>query len=260
MMGTGYLPTVNGEPIDAGIYSDTKYEPQEVYKWIKYFAPHLLFPFYTVSADNDLVEDALVPRISKRSGNQYIRNTLPFFVLNQDHGHGFTHRKCTKDAKILPVRYKIKELLGKKKGQRMGKEVLVHQYFGISADEAHRMKPSPDPWIKHYYPLVDAGISRQDCINYMVERGFGEPPRSSCTFCPFHSDKEWLRLKNSAPVEFEEVCVIEERMQHAIETHDTVLRGKMFLHHQRIPLREVRFKGEGQKDLFGQECEGYCGI
>lgn len=34
----------------------------------------------------------------------------------------------------------------------------------------------------------------------------------------------------------------------------------MFLHRSLRPLSEVKFKPDRQMDLFGEECEGMCGV
>jgi hypothetical protein len=74
--------------------------------------------------------------------------------------------------------------------------------MGISTDEAHRMKDSRKPWIQNVYPLIDKGISREDCQEWLKRNSFPPAPRSSCTFCPFHSDQEWMRLRAEEPKEF----------------------------------------------------------
>ena len=42
----------------------------------------------------------------------------------------------------------------------------VELWLGISTDEAIRMKPSRDRWIQNRYPLIEAGMSRRDCMDW----------------------------------------------------------------------------------------------
>jgi hypothetical protein len=40
-------------------------------------------------------------------------------------------------------------------------------------------------------------MRRSDCLDWMKDNGYSKPPRSACTFCPFHSMKEWRELKKN---------------------------------------------------------------
>ena len=42
---------------------------------------------------------------------------------------------------------------------------------GISTDEAIRLKDSPDRWMTNRYPLIEAGMPRRDCMNWLCPRG-----------------------------------------------------------------------------------------
>ena len=114
-------------------------------------------------------------------------------------------------------------------------------------------------------PVVPANmktvVSESICA-WMADKGYPVPPRSACGFCPFHSDNEWIRLRDEHPVAFEEAALFEERLQEAA-TRQEVLNGKPFLHSACIPLRLVPFKtlpANQQISLFGNECEGMCGV
>jgi hypothetical protein len=50
--------------------------------------------------------------------------------------------------------------------------VLIHQYFGISTDEAQRAERAKKrfesvKWAKPVYPLIEMGWSRKDCIAWL---------------------------------------------------------------------------------------------
>lgn len=143
---------------------------------------------------------------------------------------------------------------------------LAVQWIGISIDEAHRMKPSRHPWAVHRWPLIELGKSRSDCIVWMTKRGYPEPPRSACKYCPYHSDEEWVRLRDEEPEEFAEAVLVDKvyrelKMQSG--SGATKQRGVPYLHASRVPLDQVVFKPK-QRDttlsLFGDECEGMCGV
>jgi hypothetical protein len=238
----------------AAIFADTQAEPASVYEWLDWLETKLPFPVYRVTAGN-IEERELKLIVSKKSGRTYRKSGIPAFVK----GMGILSRKCTSDFKLVPIFKKAKELSGVKRGQ---KTVGVISWIGISTDEIIRMKPSREPWAKNIWPLVDAGMSREKCIKWMEANGYPTPPRSACYFCPFHSDVEWRRLRDSEPVEFQRAIAFEKQMQEA-NAKDETARGIPFLHSSCKPIGEVDLRTDvdhGQGLLWGNECEGMCGV
>ena len=76
-------------------------------------------------------------------------------------------RQCTASYKIVPIQQKIRELCGVQYGKHFPKDKYVESWIGISKDEIGRMKPSRYPYILNRHPLIEANMSRQDCINWM---------------------------------------------------------------------------------------------
>lgn len=138
---------------------------------------------------------------------------------------------------------------------------LVIAMIGISLDEASRMKPALRPWIVNRYPLVDAGIKRRDCLQWMTARGFPTPPRSACVFCPYHSDAEWQRLKTEEPEDFARAVQFEKDYQDAKAKTVSKKGFVPFLHSKRVPLDSIEFDPHvGQTELFQNDCLGMCGV
>ena len=81
-------------------------------------------------------------------------------------------------------------------------------------------------------------------------------------FCPYHSDAEWRRLRNSEPEEFAKAVKFEKDFQAA--KYETIgMKSIPYLHASRVPLSEVDFSTEeerGQLNMFNNECEGMCGV
>lgn len=242
----------------AAIFADTQGEPKSVYDWLDWLEKQLPFPVHRVTAGSLMKREMEIVR-SKKSGRLYRKNKIPAFVLKPDGKKGLLGRQCTMDFKIIPLIRKTKEIIGIK---RAVKDIRAIVWIGISSDEAHRMKPSRETYIENRWPLIDIPMSRTDCLEWMTKHGYPEPPRSACTFCPFHSDDEWLNLKNNSPKEFQGAVDFERALTEAHKNQE-VLLGTPFLHNSCVPLDEVKFKGdEGRKQisLFGNECEGLCGV
>ena len=244
--------------VDCAIFADTMGEPKDVYKWLQYLQEKITrFPIHVVSRGN-LEEDAPIVRKSKKSGKLYMKGLIPAYVLKEDGIKGLLGRKCTADYKILPIQQKVRQLLGIK---RIKKDTpSVDMLIGISTDEAHRMKESRISIINNKYPLIDFNMSRVDCLSWMKDKGLPEPPRSSRLFCPFHEDDEWRKLVGTSG--FDRAVQFEKNLQDSARNQNA-LKGMPYLHSTCKPLDEIDFsdtKSYKQLEMFGNECEGMCGV
>lgn len=251
--------------VDCAIFADTQREPAEVYEWLDYLEPLLPFPVYRVTA-GDLGGDTLRLRTSKKTGQKYVRSLVPAFFKNpkSKSGRGLLGRKCTAEYKVRALKKKQREL-AKVPRARKGKErpVSVVTYLGISYDEVERMKQSTDDWNRIEWPLIDRKITRLDCLKWMQDHGYPLPPRSACYFCPFHSDNEWLRLKNEQPAEFAKAVDFDRELRRLArqQTGTAKLAGDVYLHSSLKPLDEVEFVEQFDPvDQFRNDCEGLCGV
>ena len=245
---------------DAAVFSDTGWEPDNVYEYLNILEPMLPFPVHRVMYNEGLKksqwQDNLMMRGAKRDGYQKIE--LPVYTQDAATGKkGMVNRICTADYKIKPVVKKVKEIMGHVKNTRLPTEPMVNVWIGISTDEAQRMKPSRYPFITHRWPLIEAGVSRIQCLAWIKDNGFPTPPRSSCIICPFHSDAEWQGLNEK---DFEEACQFDEFIRDRGGKQG--MGGQLFLHKSCKPLREADLTDPhiNQLTMFGNECEGMCGV
>ena len=133
------------------------------------------------------------------------------------------------------------------------------QQFGISLDEAQRMRDSDVKYLTNAYPLVDRRMTRTDCLAWLARHGYPTPPKSACIGCPYHDARAWRAMKRTRPEEFADAVAFDEAMRDRSGTFD----GEVFLHRQRIPLRLVDLstrEERGQLPLFADECQGVCGV
>jgi hypothetical protein len=254
MIEKGEVPMV-----DAAIFADVKGEPKAVYEWLAYLKTQITkFPIHVVTWRNlkqDLIDVA--------NGDRKII-PIPFFTIDDKGKKGMMRRQCTADYKIKPVTEKIRELLGLKKGEKRKKGTKVELIMGISKDEISRMKINQIKYIQNVYPLVEKEMRRSDCLDWMKDNGYSKPPRSACTFCPFHSTKEWKRVKENKE-EWDEIVALEKLF---LKNKDTIakvtgMKNQMFLHRSCKPIDEIDFDEDDKQGdfLFGMEneCEGMCG-
>lgn len=243
------------EPVYEAIFADTGQEPRAVYDWLDWLEKQLPFPVVRVSA-GDLSEATFRMRVSRNNGRAYLKNFIPSYSIDQDTGErGVFPRKCTSDFKMVPIYRELRRVVKPRRGET---RVLAESVIGISWDEVHRMKPAWYPWLRNAYPLVDLHLTRGHCLEWMRAQGYPRPPRSACVFCPYHSDKEWLHLKQDSPEEFEKAVQFERRLWASAASRN--VKTREFLHPDRMPLDQVEFKEDRNFQLFGNECEGMCGV
>ena len=229
---------------DAAIFADTQWEPAAVYAHLDRLSAALPFPVYRVSVGH-LRADAI--RGVNATGHSYV--TVPWFTRNLDGSVGMGRRQCTNEYKLKPLHRKVRALLG---GTPKGGAVV---WIGITTDEAQRMKDSRVQYIQHRWPLIERGLTRYDCQQWLALAGW-TAPRSACIGCPFRSDAEWRSL---TPQEFADAAEADRLIRQLV-------RGPVvaqYMHASRQPLDTVDFstlEDHGQQRLWGDECSGLCGV
>lgn len=217
------------EAPDCAIFADVGWEPAAVYQHLERLERALPFPVVRVSAGD--IRDSIATEKF---------DPIPWFVTG-----GMGRRQCTKVYKLYPIRRLVRQMLGGKT-PRGGCEMWI----GISRDEAHRMKRSTVAYISNTWPLIDAGLTRLAC--QVKLKGWGwDVPRSACCGCPFLSNNDW-RQRRQQP-EWPATVAISHRL---------AATGQ-FMHKSLLPIDQVElgtWEDRGQADLFGQECEGMCGV
>ena len=109
---------------------------------------------------------------------------------------GIRRRFCTDHFKLRPIHRYV--------------ERPCVMYIGISMEERKRIRISGKIGIENKYPLVDAGITRNQCKEIIMARGLKVPPRSGCYFCPFITKVDARKLLREHPKLFQEVVQLEK--------------------------------------------------
>jgi hypothetical protein len=121
------------------------------------------------------------------------------------------------------------------------------------------MKPSELGYIGNRWPLIEAGMSRRACLSYLAKRQIAQPPKSSCIFCPFRGVEQWRSMRDGAPEDWARAVEFDRQIRPGFHG----MEGEAFLNRQRVPLDQMdlsTWAERGQPDLFGEECEGVCGV
>ena len=238
---TLYLMSCAGEieRADLAIFADTGWEPKAVYEHLERLKDGDI-PITVVSKGN-LRNDAL-------DTSRRIFASMPLFTKDPEtHKVAMLRRQCTREYKV--------EVL-QKEMRRLGATAQhpFEVWIGISVDEAHRMKDSYRKYTYHRWPLIELRMSRADCRAWLENHGW-DVPKSSCIGCPFHDDTYWSKLKAYSPDEFQDAVDFDIAIRDMPKIKD-----KVYLHKSATPLNTAVLDGSQQLDLFGNECEGMCGV
>ena len=152
---------------------------------------------------------------------------IPAFTLYREHDKGQLRRQCTNQWKIQPIRKFIRSVIGRPKPGS------VESWQGISLDEWQRMRSSDVGYIVNKYPLVDRRITRAHCISWLESHGLDVPPKSACTFCPYHSLSTWRTMKQKGGSDWERAKAADEAIRNKRPPR------QLFVHPAVLPLEEA---------------------
>lgn len=253
------------ELLDFAIFADTGDEPAAVYKHLEWLRTIGNIPIM-VRTKGRLGDD--LSRGRNSTGGRFA--SIPAFTMDRLGEVGKLKRQCSKEYKIEVIDRAIRrDIIGLEPRQRIPRDVRVTQYFGISLDEARRARSIEKrargrKWLTVKFPLLSLNMTRADCLNWLKDKVPHQVPKSACVFCPFHSDAEWLHIKQN-PEDWSRAVRIDE----ALRTPGTILhrslKQAMYLHRSCEPLVQIQFNPkpsprEVQTNLnFAQECFGGCG-
>ena len=193
---------------DAVMFADTGAEHPETYDYIeKYLKPlcnDLKIPFITVKMHKKVTE--------RDTGEKIYADSLREVITARHRVPSINNRWCTDYSKITPMKLAVREL------QEQGKmEKPATALIGISTDEKHRaVKPDgslKQPHLSEYkneYPLLNLGISRNDCYAIIKDYGWPVPIKSGCYFCPFQGPRDWANLYRTNQELFWDSVALEE--------------------------------------------------
>ena len=256
-----YLMDLDGDldvKFDYAIFADPGDEPEAVYKHLEWL--QTLGGAKLLVRSNGCLGDDLMDKTKDRV------SSIPVFTFNESaNSVGMVQRQCTNDYKIKVVEQTIRrDILGLKPRQRVPKDVKIWQYVGFSMDEPGRAarargRFNSRGWTDVGFPLIDDCMTRRDCMNYLEKRVPHIVPRSACVYCPYKSNREWLKLKRAGGADWERAVEIDDALRKEGTFYNRNMNSEVYIHRSCKPLKECKFD-EDQMDLFDMECEGGCGL
>ena len=249
LMADGLIP-----PVEYLIHADTGHEASATYAFSKEQTPRL------AAAGLDVVTvRAANIQVTRKDWGKTTRGSvqIPAFSLDKQTGaHGQVKQQCTNDWKLRPIRRFVRERLDERGGWPP-KPATVRATLGISADEAIRARDSRERYIVHDYPLLDMRMTRADCKRSLERRGWPEPPKSACAFCPYHTKAHWREMKRQGGADWRRALQADEEVRNMRDQH------WLYVHRACVPLAEAVELPEdsGQLRLGADGCDdGVCWV
>lgn len=260
MSSMGQLPRA-----DYAIFADTGKEGTKTYQYLEFLRDwkekNNGIPIVVCKGKNlyrDLIDKGTTGRFT----------SIPAFTRNEDGSVGMLKRQCTGEYKILVIDNYIRDHIYRlPPGSRRPKTALWH---GITLDEIERMSIPMPAWKINTYPFLgqisqkhldaqnlDWGIlkTREEVINWYLLHELPVPPKSSCVFCPYHSDHSWAMKKKNEPEDFKTAVEVDEAIRNSASKG---ILNPIYLHRSCRPLADVVFD-PGQVEEWG-ECSGICHV
>lgn len=280
---------------DLAIFSDTGWEPREVYDHLD-------------RLEREVAEPAGIPILRLQYGNlredvlgsgRMTGATLPAFTTPMPGASrgGIVKRQCTEAYKIRPIRQYVREALGApisqkpckwcgERGERQVPWLLrrgdtalypctpcggsgtrrtvlaapkgVHavQQIGISLDEIQRARDKTTGYLHNSYPLLDMDWTRDACTAYLQGKGWGSTPRSACIGCPYKSNAEWRRLRDGNAEEWADAVAFDRGLREMpARMASGLLNVDAYLHPSLLPLDQAPIDGLTARERDGQQTD-----
>jgi 3'-phosphoadenosine 5'-phosphosulfate sulfotransferase (PAPS reductase)/FAD synthetase len=217
MVALGELP-----PVDAALHADTMHESEHTYtfaaRWTEWLEERGVKVITVKPIQSDIVRPLPGGKVEIH----------PPFYTRHAGGVGQTRRQCTMRWKVMPLRRHIRPLL--KRGE------TAEQWLGISTDEVQRAKDSDVQYIRHVFPLLDKRMSRADCVQWMEAHKLEVPPKSACSFCPFHNKRHWQEMKREGGNDWATALAVDSMVRYA---QPGKANHELFVHANGKPLAEA---------------------
>lgn len=184
---------------DAIVFADTGGEKPETYRWLDTFDRWLdSVDFPTITRVRYLPKHSTYRTLEEECEQ---KETLPSRVF----GFG----RCADKWKIRAQAQWLRSWEPFVQARARGENVI--RAISYEAGEERRIKGIRDVGIDGWYPLIEWGWTRDDCVQAIEGSGLPVPPKSACFYCPSSTKKEVLWLAKEHPDLFARAVAMEHR-------------------------------------------------
>ena len=252
---------------DCAIFADTRWEPLSTYEHLTWLRDRLSFPLYVVDNGRSLRED--MKALTNHSGSRNYVDIPVYLKGGDEEGDAMGRRQCTDNYKIRPHQTQDTRAAGSetpaarpRRNHHRAVARHLHRRGHTHEDLPRPVDDEPLPSNRGGHapqrlPELVEGALRQAAgtlglrrLPLPVPAAVGGDKAQSLP----RPDRGWPEL-------FAEAVEIDARLRDGLALDKTP-----YLHTMRMPLAEavaldqVGLGADGQRDGFGNECEGHCGV
>lgn len=245
--------------LDLVLHADTGWERKKTYEIRDWYVPWL-------QAHGLRVEIVSAGNVRLEGAHDHVH--IPFWTETG----APLNRQCTRHFKIDIMKRFLRKHLGYTQKPPHPPPGSVEQWMGITTDEKQRAKKSRVQYIRHRFPLLELGMDRQDCADWLKAHDLPVPIKSACIGCPFRRASEWLAMKEEAPEEWADAVAFdkENRNNPLAQRGGPSIADELFIWREAEPLDEAdlefaaaterRITAGRQLSMFPQCESGFCGV
>ena len=242
----------------AAIFADTQAEPKSVYQWLDWLETQLPFPVYRVSQGN-LAADVLTLLKRRKKGTDdtwWPRSAIPGLPGQPGWHQGSAYAPAMHPRlQGRPDRAQSRELL-------LG--IWRHKCHPV---DRHLLRRSASHetlgeclYSEHRYPLIERKITRGGLSHLDGRQQPPAPASQRVCLLPVSLQQGMAPIEEEEPLEFPQAVEFERKFDHA-KNGPSASKRQRFLHTTASPwIRSTSPRTPRQMDLWGNECEGLCGV
>jgi hypothetical protein len=190
-----------GQRVDLITFSDTKGEKPETYEFVSVLSEWC--------AQNGLPRVTTVRAESPRPERGFEGLEGMCLRLENLPSKAFGYKSCSQRYKIEPQQKYLNHWEPAQVAWQDGRKVL--QVIGYDAGEPQRAKDRTDERYDFWYPLIEWGWGREECVESIKRAGLPLPGKSACFFCPSMRKPEVIELSEKHPELFARAVEMERR-------------------------------------------------
>ena len=191
-----------GIKVDLILFADTGGEKPHTYEYVKRFSQWLV--------DNGMPEIITVKKVRRNGDILTLEQNCLEQKMLPSIAYGF--KSCSQKYKIQPQDKYVNNWQPAKEEWAAGRK--IRKLIGYDADESHRINTYyTDDKYDCWYPLVDWGMGREECIDSIKEAGLCLPGKSACFFCPSSKPSEIRQLAHTHPGLIERALAMESNAE-----------------------------------------------
>jgi hypothetical protein len=166
-------------------------------------------------------------------------------------------RQCTNHHKLIPLKRRLREIAGyHATNPPHPKPGEFEAWIGFTLDEQERRALSRTKYMVSRWPLIELGMTRDDCTKYLQEHKLPIPPKSACVICPYRRAKDWIAIRDQTPEEFQQAINIDNGIRLA-KPNKYIKTDKIYLYQGLVPLEDADLDKIAEEDEQRAKKQGY---